>query len=68
MFMVVIMRQPDLVPLTEVPNRRPWATIRRLRRLVAEKRVPYYKIDGRVMFDLADLDAHAEAGRVEARA
>jgi hypothetical protein len=35
--------------------------------MVAERRIAYHKVDGRVLFDLADLDAYAEAGRVEAR-
>ena len=56
----------ELVPLIEVPNHRPWANERVLRRLVAEKRVPYHKVGRRVLFDLRDLDDYAEAGRVEA--
>jgi hypothetical protein len=68
--MVTMMqRSPQtLVPLTEVSQHRPWAKERLLRRYVAEHRVPFYKVDGRILFDLADLDAHVEAGRVEARA
>jgi len=57
-----------LVPLMEVPEHRPWAKERLLRRYVAEHRVPFYKVDGRILFDLADLDAYVEARRVEARA
>ena len=60
--------QRELVPLKQVPERRPWLTERKLRRFVAEKRVTYYKVGGNVLFDLADLDSYAEAGRVEALA
>lgn len=56
-----------LVALQKVPEERPWVTERRLRRFVSEKRVPFFKIDGRIFFDLADLDAYAEAGKVEPR-
>jgi hypothetical protein len=55
----------QLVRLKAVPQHRPWLTERRLRRLVAERRVPYHKIGGSVFLDLADLDALAEAGRTE---
>ena len=54
-----------LVPLMKVQEHRPWATERRLRRYVAEHRVQFFKVDGRILFDLADLDAYVEAGRVE---
>ncbi len=62
---MVDMVTSTLVPLVKVPTERPWATERKLRRMVAEHRVRYYKVDGRILFDLADLDAYAEAGRVE---
>jgi excisionase family DNA binding protein len=55
-----------LVQAKEAQGHRSWATERRIRRLVAEKRIPYYKVGGLVMIDVADLDAYAEAGRVEA--
>jgi hypothetical protein len=57
------MRQ--LTPLLEVPAQRHW-TERQLRRMVAEKRVPFYKVEGRILFDLNELDEYAERGRVEA--
>ena len=50
-----------------MPDHRSWATERKLRRLVAEKRIPFHKIGGGVYIDLADLDDFSEAGRVEAR-
>jgi hypothetical protein len=41
---------------------------RYLRRLVAEKRIPYFKpSDGRLMFDVAEVEAWIRAGRVEAK-
>jgi excisionase family DNA binding protein len=55
------------VPLTEVPTLRPWATIRWLRGLISQRRIPYYNpTGGRVLIDLAELDAFAERGRVDA--
>lgn len=57
----------QLVALKEVPNHRPWTSERLLRRLVAEKRVAFHKVGGKVLLDLVDLDQYAEAGRVEAR-
>lgn len=55
----------QLVPLVEVPQHRPWTTVRWLRRLVYERRIPFHKVGGRVLIDLDDLDAIAEAGRRE---
>jgi hypothetical protein len=59
----------QLVPLTDVPKHRPWATVRYLRRLVYERRLPYHKLDpgrsGRVLIDLEDLDRFVEEARVE---
>lgn len=57
----------QLVPLVEVPRLRPWVSVRFLRRLVAERRIPFHRLGGRrILLDLDDLDALAEAGRVEA--
>jgi len=36
-----------------------------IRRLVAERRVVFYKIGGKVRFKVLDLEAYAQAGRVE---
>jgi excisionase family DNA binding protein len=55
----------DLVPLTEAEQHRRWATARRLRRLVDTRAIPFHRIGRRIYFDLADLDAYAEAGRTE---
>jgi hypothetical protein len=55
-----------LVPLVEVPDHRPWTTVRYLRRLVAERRIGYFKpTPGRVLLDLDELDALAESNRTE---
>jgi excisionase family DNA binding protein len=43
-----------------------WANVRWLRRQVFECRIPYYKVGGRVLIDLADLDALVEASRHDA--
>jgi hypothetical protein len=60
----------QLVALGLVPEHRPWTTTRLLRRLVSERRIPFHKLgDGRcsrILLDLADVDAYAERGRVEA--
>lgn len=41
-------------------------TIRMVRRLVAERRVPFYKIGKHVRLAVVDLDHLIEAGRVDA--
>jgi hypothetical protein len=62
------MANRQLVPLLEVPEHRPWASVRWLRRLVANRQIPYSNpTGGRVLIDLADLDALAESARVEPR-
>jgi excisionase family DNA binding protein len=40
-------------------------SVRFIRRLVAERRVPFHKAGTRVRFSVADLDAFMLAGRVE---
>jgi hypothetical protein len=44
-----------------------WATERYLRRLVAERRIPFHKPTFKVMIDLTDLDIYLERGRIEPR-
>jgi excisionase family DNA binding protein len=60
----------QLVPLKEVPQHRPWATERYLRRLVSERRIPFHKLgterQSPVLIDLDDLDRFAEAARIDA--
>jgi hypothetical protein len=57
------MRQ--LVPLKQVPQHRTEWSERRLRKLVAERRVGFYKEGSRVLLDLEELDRHVQTGRVE---
>lgn len=52
--------------IKQVTVERPWASERWLRRAIYEKRFRYFKVDGRVLIDLADLDAYAERGQVDA--
>lgn len=51
--------------LKQTLEARPWLTERWLRVLVYQRRIPYRKVGGRLLFDLADIDALADAGRVE---
>ena len=55
----------QLVTLQQAVEQRPWLTERWLRLLVYERRVPFHKVGNRLVFDLADLDALVERGRVE---
>lgn len=56
----------QLVTIKQLTEERSWVSERRTRRWVAEHRMPFYKVDGRILFDLAEVDARAEAGRVDA--
>lgn len=48
----------DLVPLREVPEHRPWVTLRYLRKQRAERRLPVWKLGSRLLLvSLADVDA-----------
>lgn len=51
--------------LPQAVEARPWLTLRYLRRLIAERRIPFHKVGRFVLVDLADLDTFAERGRVE---
>jgi len=55
----------QLVTLRQALELRTWTTEPFLRRAVKEKRIAYHKAGGKLLFDLADIDAYAEAGRVE---
>jgi hypothetical protein len=55
------------VTLRQVVEARPWITERWLRRAVQEHRVPFYKVDGRLLFDLDELDQYVMSQRVEAK-
>ncbi|HVM10342.1 MAG TPA: excisionase family DNA-binding protein [Acidimicrobiales bacterium] len=63
---VTIRRATELYPeLSEGRDGKP--SERFFRRLVEEKRIPYFKVDGgKVLIDTDDVDALIEAGRVEA--
>jgi excisionase family DNA binding protein len=54
----------DLRTITQVTTERPWITERYLRRLIFERRVPYYKIGRRVLVSLSELDQLVAEGRV----
>lgn len=58
-------RTRQLRTLAQVLDERPWTTEPWLRRLVKERRVPFFKAGGKLLFDLGDLDDFAERGRVE---
>jgi excisionase family DNA binding protein len=55
------------VTLKQLLEARPWLTERFVRRLVAERRVPFSKVGERLLFDVADFDELVEAGRVEVK-
>lgn len=52
--------------LPQLLEERPWLTERHVRRLVSERRIPFSHAGRKLLFDLNDIDAWAEAGRVEA--
>lgn len=56
--------------LDQLLEARPWLTERWVRRMVAERRIPFSKVGGgpkaRLLFNLSDVDAMVEAGCVEA--
>jgi excisionase family DNA binding protein len=41
-------------------------TVRFIRRIIAERRIPFHKVGRHVRLKIDDLEAFAEAGRVEA--
>jgi hypothetical protein len=51
----------------QVVEERPWANERWLRRQIYEGVLGCYKVAGRVLIDLQELDGLVEAGRREAR-
>lgn len=51
--------------IKQVIAERPFATERWLRRLIYEKRLRYFKVGGKVLIDLNDLDELVESGKVE---
>ena len=58
-------REPtELVSTSELLERFPWLTERRLRSMVNEQRVPYWKVMGRLLFDPQDFRDLLNAGYV----
>jgi hypothetical protein len=55
------------VTLKQLVEERPFVTERWVRRKVAERRIPYAKTDGKLLFALEDIDKMVEDSRVEAR-
>ncbi len=53
----------DLRTLPQVVAEREYLTIRWLRRLIYEGRVPSYKLGGKVLVDLEEIDSYVEASR-----
>jgi excisionase family DNA binding protein len=56
----------ELVPLAEVPNHRPYLTVRHLRRLCQRHEIPFYRVGRRVCFRLADIDDWVRSRKVPA--
>lgn len=52
------------VTFDQAVEQREWLTERYLRRLVAERRVSFAKVGGKLVFDLDDLDALIADNRV----
>jgi excisionase family DNA binding protein len=55
---------PQLLTIDEAATRMSMST-RYVRRLVAERRIPFYRLGRSVRIDPADLAAHVQSGRVE---
>lgn len=58
---------PQLLSIDQLAERL-GITVRHVRRLVAERRVPYYKVGKLVRFDPADITVWLESGRRDAPA
>ena len=54
------------VKLPQLLEQRPWLTERYVRRLVAERRIGFYKVGNVLVFDTDEIDRLLEAGRVDA--
>ena len=61
-------RHPERRPPVGVPEAAKYlgTSVRHLRRLIAERRVASYRLSGRVLLDLDDLDELLARGRREA--
>jgi len=56
----------QLRTIAQAVEERPWLTERWARRLIYERRIAFRKVGSRVLLDLADVDALADAGLVKA--
>jgi excisionase family DNA binding protein len=56
----------ELVTLDQAVGARPYLTKRHLRRLIAEHRIPSYRIGGKVLVDVAEVDELVAASRRDA--
>ena len=54
----------DLIALPKLLETFPWLTERRVRSMVAERRVPHWKVHNRLLFDPTDFQAMLDAGYV----
>ena len=54
------------VTFSQALEQRPWLTERWLRRAVQERRIPFFKVDGKLVFDLEEIDGYVAAHRIEA--
>jgi excisionase family DNA binding protein len=57
----------QLATVKRALEQRNWLNERYVRRLISERRIPFFKVGGKVLIDLEDLDRLVEAGRVDAR-
>ncbi|HWG74113.1 MAG TPA: excisionase family DNA-binding protein [Acidimicrobiales bacterium] len=60
--MATIDNPPPLLTIDQLADRL-CTTIRHVRRLIAERRVPYIKVGGRVRFDPEDIEGWLRASR-----
>lgn len=52
------------VTLTQLCDERPFLTERWVRRMVAQRRIPHYKLGGKLVFDLGEVDDMVRSHRV----
>jgi len=55
----------DFVTVEQLIEQRPFLTERKVRQIVAERQVPFYKPGKRLLFDLRDIDDWVKRSRVE---
>lgn len=56
----------DLLTMRQLLEAAPWLTERWVRSLVARRELPHYKVGGRLLFKLADVEAVVAQGYVPA--